>query len=462
MGYRCISHVWGTANKIKDYVWKDHDWEDDKGVKHEGHKVAGITWKVEVREEKRKRIMQIFNHHKGYFWMDVLCTDQDDDENKPLDVMGNIYEKCTECICLLDTICNIDGFTSEKDVLVDISNDLRDFMERRKELPDEKYGKPPRRYNSLDLAGNFSKGSYELYLGSLMQAEWFERVWTWQEAVLPRRLLFCSERVGGCEYDPYDHDFLRELFPYKDMGYDGDDKLTTAPSGRIFPRPLSSIKTITNIKKQGRDIWENIVSAADSNRKCTNEEDFVYGIIGILDITIPNGRKLDEAMGLLEEILRKNGIFIGKKTIPNYTPIPGTLSSLYEKMRLIDGITVLKNVNTPDFRSDLVRGRKNHGMILWKSKHENHLNPTTYGRIRYRYATGTSFIYLETDEYRLFDILETVRIGREGCTFGSNVRGHKKDEIFEIKGNRVELIGYIVDRSYEDVYGNMSWRSIWS
>jgi hypothetical protein len=448
IGYRCISHVWGTADKTKDYTWKDHG-------------VIGVTWKVEVREEKRERIMQIFNRHKGYFWMDVLCTDQDTDD-KPLDVMGNIYEKCEECICMLDIICNIDGSKSEKDVLLDISEDLRNFMEHGKELSDEKYGKLPRRYNSLDLAGSFPKGSYELYLGSLMQAEWFERVWTWQEAVLPPKLLFCSERANGYEYDPYDRDFLAKIFPYKDMGYDKDDKLIAAPSGRVFPRPLSSIKTITNLKTQRGNLWENIVLAADSNRKCTNKEDFVYGIIGILDIAIKNGKELDEAMEVLKEILRKNGIFIGEKTMPSYTPIPNTLSKLYEEIRLIDGITVLKNAKTPDFRSDLVRGRKNHGIILWRSKHENHLNPKTYGHIRYKYATGTSFIYLEKDEYRLFDTLETIRIGREGCTYGSNVRGHKKDEIFEIKGNKVKLIGYIVDRSYEDVYGNMSQKSIWS
>src|SRR5689334_10701235 len=67
-GYRCISHVWGTADKTKDYAWKDHG-------------VDGVTWKVEVREEKRERVMQIFNYHKGYFWLDVLCTNQEKDED---------------------------------------------------------------------------------------------------------------------------------------------------------------------------------------------------------------------------------------------------------------------------------------------------------------------------------------------------------------------------------------------
>jgi hypothetical protein len=38
--YRCISHVWGTADKTKDHVWKDHP-------------IKGVAWKVEVREEKR-------------------------------------------------------------------------------------------------------------------------------------------------------------------------------------------------------------------------------------------------------------------------------------------------------------------------------------------------------------------------------------------------------------------------
>jgi hypothetical protein len=82
-GYRCISHLWGNATR----------WED--------HPIKGVAWGVDVREEKRDKLSQIFDHYKGYFWMDVFCTNQESN-NKPLSIMGEVYRNCEECICLLD------------------------------------------------------------------------------------------------------------------------------------------------------------------------------------------------------------------------------------------------------------------------------------------------------------------------------------------------------------------------
>jgi hypothetical protein len=40
-------------------------------------------------------------------------------------------------------------------------------------------------------------------------------VWTWQEAILPPKVLFCVEQAGTYRYDPFDREFLKDLFPYK-------------------------------------------------------------------------------------------------------------------------------------------------------------------------------------------------------------------------------------------------------
>src|ERR1700759_1591098 len=71
-GYRCISHLWGEATR-----WNNHP-------------VENVTWGVDVREEKRDKLLQIFNHFKGYWWVDVFCTNQDSN-NKPLSIMGDVY-----------------------------------------------------------------------------------------------------------------------------------------------------------------------------------------------------------------------------------------------------------------------------------------------------------------------------------------------------------------------------------
>jgi hypothetical protein len=80
-GYRCISHLWGNATR-----WENH------GVKN-------VSW-VWMLEEKREKLL-ILSHFKGYWWMDVFCTDQED-VNKPLSIMGDVYRYCKECICMLD------------------------------------------------------------------------------------------------------------------------------------------------------------------------------------------------------------------------------------------------------------------------------------------------------------------------------------------------------------------------
>lgn len=82
-GYRCISHLWGNATR-----WTNH-------------RIKKVSWGVDVREEKRAKLLEIFDHFKGYWWMDVFCTDQESN-NKPLHIMGDVYKNCTECICLLD------------------------------------------------------------------------------------------------------------------------------------------------------------------------------------------------------------------------------------------------------------------------------------------------------------------------------------------------------------------------
>jgi hypothetical protein len=55
-GYRCISHLWGNTTR----------WEN--------HPIKDVSWGVDVREEKRDKLLQIFNHYKGYFWMNVFCA----------------------------------------------------------------------------------------------------------------------------------------------------------------------------------------------------------------------------------------------------------------------------------------------------------------------------------------------------------------------------------------------------
>ena len=444
-GYRCISHYWGP---------KPPKWED--------HPVTGVEWGVHVREEKRTRLLQIFSHHKGYFWMDVFCTNQDDD-NKPLDVMGDIYRDCIECVCMLDIMCDVDGFISEKELLRDMARDMKKYSSCHPGIMRMMLLQLERGSSLINYATSMEK--HEIYLSGIATAKWFKRVWTWQEAILPPKLLFCSERAGTYVYDPFDHEFLRKLFPYKLLGKIIEDVGNTRMcdewtrwgitidngSQTESSEILSYLLPLMRLRVKEFDIWDNIRIAADSERKCTNKKDFVYGITGVLNLSVPKGLELDDAMTELEKELQKQGIFIAWN--PNMSPngswaLTDTLSELYTNRRLVDGIVVSgrgDDVTTlGKFNPGVgVLNCREHGRIItkiypWECRQTHH----TY----YKYETETLAIFLDTDCYNIGDIAETTTIGRKNCTFENQGKLYK-NEIFRIVGSRVAVVGFIVDRN---------------
>jgi len=427
-GYRCISHVWATGTQ-KEHVWKDHP-------------IKNVDWEVEVREEKHERLLEVFSHHKGYFWMDVFCTNQQD-VNKPLDVMGDIYMNCVECICLFNTICTVNGFISEKDVLISLAKNIKEHVEIAKDF----YEKHGEEYEE------FSRGQCEKYLAALSMCSWFRRVWTWQEAALPPKLLFCCEQAGEYKYDPFDQEFLKELFPYEFLRL-GFADIFQGNAGAIeeLKQLIRGDESLFKILRclffvmgigRTQSIWDNVVTLAMSRRKCTEERDYVYGIAGILNLVVPKELTLDEAKVEFEKSLKRQGIFIKDD---DFTFSQGftELRDLITNVTPIDGIIVLGRVDDDTalkFDPNVVRECESHGKILSKEHHVNEM----YEHVCWKYVTETSTIYLETDRYNVGDILETTRIGREGCTYQHGEEDYKNDEIFEIISDRVRVIGHIND-----------------
>jgi hypothetical protein len=79
----------------------------------------------------------------------------------------------------------------------------------------------------------------------------------------------------------------------------------------------------------------------ESNRTCTNKEDFVYGITGILNISIPKSLTLDQASKELIKALQKQGIF----SMNNYKIFPYSLKSVFGNVGFVDGMRVLGRVD---------------------------------------------------------------------------------------------------------------------
>jgi hypothetical protein len=219
-GYRCISHLWGNATR-----WHNHPVHD-------------VEWGVEVREEKRDKLLQIFNHFKGYWWMDVFCTDQDSN-NKPLSIMGDVYENCKECVCLLDI--NIPYILNQpKKTWIKSTNVIIDHMT------------------------------------NVRTCKWNKRVWTFQEWILPPKILY-TEEIGD-NLSMVNPDILRDHI--KSIGL------------QVFFLTTSNIQNDALFERRKENQSSMIKTLMKSGRECKNPEDYYYGIAGAFGISLRNGLPL--------------------------------------------------------------------------------------------------------------------------------------------------------------------------
>jgi hypothetical protein len=224
--YRCISHLWGK----KPPIWYDHP-------------VQGSDWPVEMREEKRDKLKQILYQIGGYWWVDVFCTNQADD-NRPLEIMGDIYKNCGECICMID-------YTDECTTL-----------------------------ENCIINGDVSVTNK--YMDELDKSIWFTRIWTFQEYMLPERVCHTSEKYTGTAYfiSPTQ---LRDAY---DRGIKFDNN--TRYRGNLTAYFLKEIKDITSI-----NINSVVDSIMDGKKQCENKEDYYYGIAGMFGIWLTPGQSYE-------------------------------------------------------------------------------------------------------------------------------------------------------------------------
>lgn len=157
--YYALSHVWGLSENNR-YLWNEiGDYVDDENGKPADP--------VSMRPEKRDTLLSMLKDHPGsYWWIDVLCARTD----TPLDIMGDIYACCLECVAMIDCgptlIPQLTSMTSVREHYFD-SVYVPEDDPFAKELYDIKLPK------------------VRDALFTLMQCTWWTRVWTWQEMALP-------------------------------------------------------------------------------------------------------------------------------------------------------------------------------------------------------------------------------------------------------------------------------------
>ncbi|KAI7875680.1 hypothetical protein K492DRAFT_28496 [Lichtheimia hyalospora FSU 10163] len=163
--YYALSHLWGITEDNR-HLWHEiGNYVDDEN----GKPVDPVS----MREEKRDTLLRMLEDSPdSYWWIDVLCARSD----TPLDIMGDIYACCLECIAMVDC----------KPSLIPLLHTMVPALE----------GSP---WDKRDHDGHADLDYYlpykQLYdtehphlverLFELMQSKWWQRVWTWQEMALP-------------------------------------------------------------------------------------------------------------------------------------------------------------------------------------------------------------------------------------------------------------------------------------
>ncbi|KAI7881132.1 hypothetical protein K492DRAFT_194634 [Lichtheimia hyalospora FSU 10163] len=157
--YYALSHLWGITENNR-HLWHEiGNYVDDEN----GKPVDPVS----MRQEKRDTLLRMLEDSPdSYWWIDVLCARSD----TPLDIMGDIYACCLECIAMVDCKPSLIPLfhtmaPGDEHLLQDTSN--RDQTLRYKQLYDK---------NCPHLVER---------LFEFMQSEWWQRVWTWQEMALP-------------------------------------------------------------------------------------------------------------------------------------------------------------------------------------------------------------------------------------------------------------------------------------
>ncbi|KAI7875975.1 hypothetical protein K492DRAFT_182148 [Lichtheimia hyalospora FSU 10163] len=279
--YYALSHFWGIS-KDDPKLWE--------GI---GEYVNDIDEQpakpVSMRPEKRDALLGLLKDHPdSYWWIDVLCARTD----TPLDIMGDIYRCCLECIAMID--CE-PGLLSK----------LHTEPNKRKELIDFEWVramKEPSPEDRLYLKQQYDKHPKLLYhLTKLQQSEWWERVWTWQEMALPFGDVRLMAEIGTqrlqsntITMDDLVNSFINamDIIFHVDKSDDVDDENVDGYAD-ISVEWMMEISQAKAFNKH--DVTRNrayqfrllLGTLSGSTRRCMDPVDYVYGVLGILNIKIP-------------------------------------------------------------------------------------------------------------------------------------------------------------------------------
>ncbi|KAI7887146.1 hypothetical protein K492DRAFT_202759 [Lichtheimia hyalospora FSU 10163] len=301
-GFYTLSHRWGNA---KDYPY----WQVGAFITDLDGSPADP---VPMVPEKRDTVYALLKSHPGYWWIDVICARVD----TPLVIMGSIYRCCKTCLAMVDCPTDTMHLLSREYLKAFNSQVVISCLRVQTAVIDLRYDPDrelvraiiaPRAKDHYELLNQFQEHTQAIY--RLLACQWFDRVWTLQELVLPLRVMMVSDQGGisgvnaqvdiaavmqianslvPCEYEVYlDDDAVNDIdagkcvhgVAQKAYGFlDGFDIYRESCSNDLYG--LYSLS----------DLFDNFSTC---KRSCMDPVDYVYGILGLIDVDIPRMNDAD-------------------------------------------------------------------------------------------------------------------------------------------------------------------------
>jgi hypothetical protein len=217
-----------------------------------------------------------------FFWIDGICIDQENDEEKAVQIplMEEIYTRCQECLVWLG-----DG-TPETDIAIDAIPRISEHVKL--------YGaKQAWEREGIDVHSSEVLESY-LWRGlvNLFSRPWFTRIWTLQECILPDNVLFlCGSKVLlFTDMEPLAWPLLQLLTSLQLFGNAalGESKLF---AGFLRVRRITEFK---NLKKDPKSCLDTLrLLYFTRPLSASNPLDKIYGILGLATSSLRDHLKID-------------------------------------------------------------------------------------------------------------------------------------------------------------------------
>lgn len=276
LDYVALSYVWGNPEATKPIKIR----YDSTKITDRGQISRPLSlFQVTINLEAALRHIR-YQDHERILWIDALCIDQKDNEERSAQVqkMGRVYSTASEVLVWLGRLLeeNEAGFGI-----------LPDHMRVVWKLLRAGNGKLP-----VEIGR--SKNILLTALEAICCRSWFERIWVLQEHALASSTVII---MAGLENVPFDS-FLETIWNlYQTLAEylpDTSSYFLTAIRHRIYRRTFRSQQFLE--KPIGERLLQALMHTSGS-LKATNQRDILYGLLGIIghrstdDALIPNYEK---------------------------------------------------------------------------------------------------------------------------------------------------------------------------